>query len=165
MHLTEKEFLELVENHRGIICKVSRAYFRHDEDRQDLAQEIVLQCWRSLSSFRGDSAFSTWLYRIALNTAVVFSKKEARRKRHISNGPHEMIASEPVDEAELTSEQIYLAINKLDGIEKAIILQYIDGISGREISQHLEMTEGAVRVRINRIKKKLQSLLGRRHEL
>ena len=79
MKLSEQEFLMQINEHKGILYKVSRMYFDQLEDQQDLFQEIILQLWKSLSSFKGDSQFSSWMYRVALNTAIVFFKKEKRK--------------------------------------------------------------------------------------
>ena len=76
MQLSEQEFLKIINKHKGILYKVSRMYFDKLEDQQDLFQEIILQLWKSLNSFKGKSEFSSWMYRVALNTAIVFFKKE-----------------------------------------------------------------------------------------
>jgi RNA polymerase sigma factor (sigma-70 family) len=72
---SEKEFISLIHEHRGIIYKVIRLYVRHEEDEQDLFQEIIFQAWRSLPNFKGNSKFSTWLYRVALNTVLSFRRR------------------------------------------------------------------------------------------
>lgn len=78
MQLTEQEFLTAINKHKGILYKVSRMYFDNLEDQEDLFQEIILQLWKSLHTFKGNCAFSSWMYRVALNTAIVFFKKKEK---------------------------------------------------------------------------------------
>ena len=75
----EQEFLKRIESHKGILYKVSKMYMDNHDDQQDLFQEIVCQLWKSYDSFRNESQFSTWMYRVAVNTAIVFLKKEKRK--------------------------------------------------------------------------------------
>lgn len=158
--MNEQQFLQKIETHKGIIYKISKVYFENDNDREDLFQEIILQTWKSIPSFRKESNFSTWLYRIALNTAIIYFKKEKKRKNIITNEttyPEKITSNDQVKEKQI--EVFYKAIYHLDHLEKALILQYIDGLSGKEISANLGMTEVNVRVRINRTKKKLQEII------
>ncbi len=75
----EQEFLNRIESHKGILYKVSKMYMDNHDDQQDLFQEIICQLWKSYDSFRNESQFSTWMYRVAVNTAIVFLKKEKRK--------------------------------------------------------------------------------------
>lgn len=160
MQLTEKEFLEKIETHKGIIYKVTRIYFENQDDREDLFQEIILQTWKSLTSFEGKSKFSTWLYRIALNTAIVFFKKEKKRSNSIREQQLQPITTEDdTNEKETQLAHFYKAVYQLDKIEKAIILQYIDGLSGDEISKNLGLSPVNTRVKLNRTKKKIQNII------
>ncbi len=160
MQLTEKEFLEKINVHKGIIYKVIRIYFENHDDREDLFQEIILQTWKSLPSFQGKSQFSTWLYRIALNTAIVFFKKEKKRNDSIRNDQLQPISmQDDASEKETQLVHFYKAVYQLDKIEKAIILQYIDGLSGDEISKNLGLSAVNTRVKLNRTKKKLQNII------
>lgn len=160
MKTKEQEFLTKIESHKGIIHKVSRIYFEDAEDREDLTQEIILQLWKSYSSFQGKSQFSSWMYRVALNTAILFFKKE---KKKVSGGEiselEEKIAAEEGDEKEEQLAQFYKAVQLLNKIEKALILQFIEGLSGEEIASNLGMTAGNVRVKLNRTKKKLEEII------
>ncbi len=160
MELTEKEFLQKIVTHKGIIYKVIRIYFENHNDREDLFQEIILQTWKSLASFKGNSQFSTWLYRIALNTAIVFFKKEKKRNDTIRNERLQPISmQDDTSEKETQLIHFYKAVYQLDKIEKAIILQYIDGLSGEEISKNLGLSPVNTRVKLNRTKKKLQDII------
>ena len=82
MELTEQEFLHKIAQHKGILYKVSRMYFEDATDREDLVQEIILQLWKSLKSFQGKSQFSSWMYRVALNTAIVQRSNLQRCRKH-----------------------------------------------------------------------------------
>jgi len=160
VYLTEREFLEKIEAHKGIIVKISRIYFEYKDDQEDLFQEIILQTWKSLASFNGKCEFSTWLYRIALNTAIVYFKKDKRRTQNIQEHAFlELILDEDAREKELQLSHFYKAVHQLDNIEKAIILQYIDGLSGDEISKNLGISPINTRVKLNRTKKKLQDII------
>jgi RNA polymerase sigma-70 factor (ECF subfamily) len=138
MQLSEQEFLKAIELHKGILYKVSRMYFDKPEDQQDLVQEIILQLWKSLNSFEGKSEFSSWMYRVALNTAIVFFKKEKRKQDNFT-----IIKNEPIDNEVYDSEKdqqlvhFYKAVNQLTKIEKAIIILLIDGYSGKKIAENL----------------------------
>lgn len=155
-----KDLINILNNHRGLIFKVCNIYCRDSEDRKDLFQEIVLQTWKSLPSFRGDSALSTWMYRIALNTAITHLKKEKRLevsrldvvKWEIPDLADSVVADE-------RHALLYQAIDRLDKFEKSIILLYLDEKSYDEISEILGITRTNVGVRINRIKIKLSSTL------
>jgi RNA polymerase sigma factor (sigma-70 family) len=160
MQLSEQEFLKAIELHKGILYKVSRMYFDKPEDQQDLVQEIILQLWKSLNSFEGKSEFSSWMYRVALNTAIVFFKKEKRKQDNFT-----IIKNEPIDNEVYDSEKdqqlvhFYKAVNQLTKIEKAIIILLIDGYSGKKIAENLGLSEVNVRVKIKRTKNKLQKII------
>lgn len=160
MKLSEQEFLALITQHKGILYKVSRMYFDKLEDQQDLFQEIILQLWKSLDSFKGNSQFSSWMYRVALNTAIVFFKKEKRKPDRYNAKIFEPIAYEAYDtDKDQQLVHFYKAVKELNKIEKALILQYIEGFSGKEIARNLGLSEVNVRVKTNRIKSKLQEII------
>lgn len=154
----EKEFISKVEKHQGILHKVCFVYAKDATDRKDLYQEIVLQLWKSYSKFRGDSAFSTWMYRVALNTAITQTKKP---NFLILNGDIPSVT----EDAQLsmdTSEEVqilYRAISKLNKIEKAIILLWLDEKSYEEIAETIGISVKNVSVKLVRIKNKLAELI------
>lgn len=155
--MTEKDFLEKINTHKGIIYKVSKIYCDIPEDRNDLFQEIILQLWKSVKSFKGESEFSSWMYRVALNTAIVFFKKESK---------HKNIAADSLPDAEEYNPDIddqlqyfYKAIKSLNKIDKALILLYIEGYSGKEIAATLGISEVNTRVKTNRAKKQLKEII------
>ncbi|MFC2096532.1 RNA polymerase sigma factor [Bacteroidota bacterium] len=155
-----EEFVSLVETHQGIIYKVSRMYCDKEECRQDLFQDILVQLWQSFPSFNKQSKFSTWMYRVALNTAIAQFRKE---KKNIEDNMPEMPTSIPEEETyrekESRREIVQRAINKLSKAEKAIIILYMDDYSYEEISEISGMTMSNVGVKIRRIKTKLQKIL------
>ncbi|KLT69485.1 RNA polymerase sigma factor [Flavobacterium sp. ABG] len=156
----EKEFLNRIESHKGILYKVSKMYMDTADDQQDLFQEIVCQLWKSYESFRNESQFSTWMYRVAINTAIVFLKKEKRKVDKYE------IASENIkdeeDDSHIKESQIdhfYKAVQKLEKIDKAIIFYQLEGFSHREIGDNLGISEGNARVKLNRAKEKLKEII------
>ena len=160
MKSSEQEFLSLINQHKGILYKVSRMYFDNLEDQQDLFQEIILQLWTSLDSFKGNSKLSSWMYRVALNTAIVFFKKEKRKLDNIIPVKIEPMALDVYDtEKDLQLVHFYKAVKELNRIEKALIFQFIEGLSGKEIAENLGISEVNVRVKTNRTKIKLQEII------
>ena len=161
MSSLEKEFLEKIEKHKGVIFKISKMYMDNFDDQKDLFQEITFQVWKAYPTFEGRSAFSTWLYRIALNTAIIFLKSEKRRS-FIQNDEVENFKITQNDynvEEELKLKKMYDAINQLNAIDKALIFYYLENFSGREIASQLGITEVNARVKLNRAKEKLKELI------
>ena len=156
----EKEFIQLVNYHRALIFKVCNLYCRDPESRGDLFQEVVLQLWKSFPGFRRESASSTWIYRVALNTAISNFRHESRKpeRRSISLEEFEIPDMPATDDKERTST-LHLAIGKLSKIEKAIIMLYLDEKSYEEISEIIGISISNVGVRLNRIKNKLSKLI------
>ena len=124
----EKEFIEMLKKHTGILYKVSNLYCDDSEDKKDLFQEIVLQLWKSFPNFRKDAQASTWMYRIALNTAVSNFRKVSKspERRAISNIEFEIPDITNGSEDNENLRFLKEAISKLSGIEKAIIILYLE---------------------------------------
>lgn len=161
MSSLEKEFLEKIEKHKGVIFKISKMYMDNFDDQKDLFQEITFQVWKAYPTFEGRSAFSTWLYRIALNTAIIFLKSEKKRS-FIQNDEVENFKITQNDynvEEELKLKKMYDAINQLNAIDKALIFYYLEDFSGKEIASQLGITEVNARVKLNRAKEKLKELI------
>jgi RNA polymerase sigma-70 factor (ECF subfamily) len=157
----EKEFLQIITDNQGIIHKVCSIYCDSEEDRRDLFQEILVQLWKSFPSFRNESKFSTWMYRVALNTAITSFKKD-KRQPDKSGIPYEnlQLAVEVYDTG--IEDQIKLlnnAVLQLTGIEKSIILLFLEDKKYEEIAEITGITQNYVRVKMNRIKKKLKLLM------
>lgn len=156
----EQEFLKRIESHKGILYKVSKMYMDNHDNQQDLFQEIVCQLWKSYDSFRNESQFSTWMYRVAINTAIIFLKKEKRKVDKYE------IASENIKDDEGDShikesqiDHFYKAVQKLEKIDKAIIFYQLEGFSHKEIGENLGISEGNARVKLNRAKEKLKEII------
>ncbi len=161
MASSEQEFLHQMEKHKGIIFKIAKMYMDNRDDRDDLFQEITYQVWRAYPNFRGQSEFSTWLYRIALNTAIVFLKNEKKRNTiHQDDFSGYRIEQEEFDtEKEEKLTAMYSAIHQLTPIDKAFIFYYLEDVSGKEIAGQMGISEGNVRVKMNRAKNKLKDIL------
>ncbi|MEQ8471492.1 MAG: RNA polymerase sigma factor [Marinoscillum sp.] len=148
-----------LQRHRGLLFKVVRAYAKMDEDRDDLFQEITLQVWRSIPNFRGESAETTWIYRIAFNTAIRWKGKEKKHsdgREPIESAPVLHIQHEHQDER-LT--WLYEQIAELPEVDRSLCLLLLDDFSYKEMSGIIGISESNVAVKIHRIKKylKLQS--------
>jgi RNA polymerase sigma factor (sigma-70 family) len=161
MTTLEKEFVLLINTHPAILYKVCKLYCSGDEDRKDLFQEIVYQLWKAFPSFRGEAASSTWMYRIALNTAISTFRKE--RKKPSSESLSELTFEIPESPAagffQEDLQPLYEAIEALTSVEKAIILLYLDEKSYEEIAAIIGITKTHVGVKVSRIKAKLEKIL------
>ncbi|MCE2974027.1 MAG: sigma-70 family RNA polymerase sigma factor [Sediminibacterium sp.] len=154
----ESEFIALLEAYQRIVKKVCRIYAHTTEDRNDLFQEIALQAWRSFPRFRGDAQFSTWLYRVSLNTAITFYRKE-QKKTSVPVLSDEFVApASELDPREEQLESMYRAISTLSELDKAIVLLYLEDYPYDDIGQMMGITPNHVAVKMSRIKIKLQSL-------
>ena len=153
------EFLELIEQHRGILIRVSRIYFSDEEDQDELIQEIVFQLWRSFDTYNRKSKFSTWMYRVALNTAITYFKKN--KKRPITNYDPQ-VADLRNGRSENNNGQLdyfNVALQSLSSIERALIFMHLEGFSHNHVADQLGISEGNARVRLNRTKNKIKSLI------
>lgn len=130
------------------------------EDQKDLEQEIIFQLWKSFERFEGKSKFSTWMYRVAINTAITFLKKA---KKRVDNVDFETRIEPKIDDSnEVESSRLdhfYRAVKKLNKVEKALVLLFIEGHSHKEIGSNLGLSEGNARVKLNRTKSKLQKII------
>jgi len=161
MHYTQEEFLRQINENKGIIHKVTKMYMDNALDQEDLFQEIVMQLWKAYPSFKGTSKFSTWMYRVALNTAIVFFKKDNRKLDKATL--NEQIDVVDIDDGALDKEEkltyLYKAVQELNQIEKAIIFLFLENQSHRQIAENLGITEVNARVKLNRTKEKLQQII------
>ncbi|MCB0665995.1 MAG: sigma-70 family RNA polymerase sigma factor [Saprospiraceae bacterium] len=154
----EKEFIRAIGENQGILHKICFVYADSKLDREDLYQDIIFQLWKSYSSFKGRSKFSTWIYQVALNTAIT----KVRRRKALPSGREfsEEIYSPTI--AMDYSEDLrilYQAISYLSKVEKALILMWLDEKSYKEMSATLGMSEKNVSVSLVRIKRKLTDLI------
>ena len=153
----KQTFEKWLAQYKALIFKIVRAYARSAMDQQDLFQEITIQLWRSIPSFRGESAVATWVYRIALNTAIKWIKKERRQNELQQSQEFQQLLLENKIEADHRLSWLYEEIRKLDEIDKSVALLLLEGFSYKEMSTILGITESHVGVKINRIKKQLIS--------
>ncbi len=152
--------MNLLNENRGILLKVCRIYMDNPTDQEDLEQEIVFQLWKSYDRFNGESKFSTWMYRVALNTAITFFKKDKKRvDRHTISTDLDVQAEAASGVEEDRLAHFYRAVKSLNKIEKALILLFIEGLSHNEIGKNLGLSEGNARVKLTRTKKKLQAII------
>jgi RNA polymerase sigma-70 factor (ECF subfamily) len=159
MKVDEKEFIKMVSENQAIINKVCFGYTNNLEDRNDLRQEIIIQIWKAFSSFNHKSKISTWIYRIALNTAI---SNFRRNKRNIKSNEllpayYQIPEVEENKELEENILKLYQLIHGLDDLEKAIMLLYLDDNSYSDIAEIVGISETNVATKINRIKLKLKS--------
>lgn len=160
MKSKEKEFLEHIAANKGIIHKIAKMYMDEDDDQQDLIQEIIYQLWKSYDSFQQQSRFSTWMYRVALNTALVFFKKEKKKAVFTDALPEQMAIEEnAVVNKELQLTHFYKAVQKLERLEKALVFLHLENYSHREIGEQLGISEGNARIKLSRAKDKLKELI------
>ena len=156
----EQIFSKLIKDNQGLIVKVSRLYTNSLEDEQDLFQEIVLQLWRSYDTFKGDSKISTWMYRVALNTAITLFRKKTKSPQtdEIKDFQYSFYAEVEDDKKEQIS-LLYKVIKMLPNIERAIVTMYLDDLPYKDIAENLGITEVNARVKMNRLKKTLKELM------
>jgi RNA polymerase sigma factor (sigma-70 family) len=155
-----KEFEHHIREHELLLHKVCCIYAYNTTDRQDLFQEIVIQLWKAFPKFKGEAKISTWMYRIAINTAITGLRK--KKDIIISFEPY-TLPEHPVDETtalqkEEQLKELYNAIDKLNQVEKAIVMLYMEDRSYEEMEDILGINQGNLRVKINRIKDKLKQL-------
>ncbi|HEX8038106.1 MAG TPA: RNA polymerase sigma factor [Chryseosolibacter sp.] len=157
----EKQFLNLINDHQGLIHKVCLMYESDREARNDLFQEIVLQLWKSFHTFRGESKITTWMYRIALNTAISGYRKQHRHVRTEDlNELHFNISEQYTgDDGEENALRLQQAIRQLSEVERAMIMMALEEIPYEEIAETIGITQNNVRVRMNRIREKLRKLM------
>lgn len=160
----DQEFLELVNRYQPVLHRVCRMYADGVEDRRDLFQEMLFQLWRSYGSFQGRSSFGTWLYRIALNTAISAMRKERKKPEQLEFDEQTAPQPKPSDslrEAERI-DRLHRAIGKLNPIDRALVMLYLDDLSYREMADILGLSETHVGAKLNRIKTRLQHLVEER---
>ncbi len=158
---TERQhFVELIEKHQAILHRIGSVYANHPQDRQDLFQEMVLQLWRSFSSFRGQSSFTTWMYRVALNTALL-QRRKASRRPDLTQGGETQIASIPAaaNPQQDGVDLLHHCIRELPTLDRAIVLLHLEERSYDEIAEITGLSKGNVSVRLVRLKERLRSLL------
>jgi len=154
-------FIEQLKANQNIIHKICRLYTNDMDAHKDLFQEITIQLWKAFPKFRGDSKFSTWAYRVALNTAITLYRKSRRTIKTADFEKHSFYIRQeeynPEEEEQL--KLMYQAVYQLNDIEKALIFMYLEDKDYAEISLTLGISEVNARVKMNRIKGKLRKIL------
>lgn len=148
-------FGEWLNNHRGILFKIIRAYAFNPNDQDDLFQEVSLQLWKSIPEFRGESKPSTWIYRVALYTATVWVRKEKKRPptRPLADIEHALTVSDQLQDDKV--DWLYQQIGQLEPIDRSVCLLLLDGFSYKEMAEILGISESNVGVKVHRIKQHL----------
>ncbi len=154
----EKEFVDKIQKYQGILHKICFVYSNNYTDKEDLYQEIVLQLWKSYSSFRKEAKFSTWMYRVALNTAITLTKKATLFEKNKTFINDEYFIEENNDYSE-DIKILYKGISKLSKIEKAIILLWLEEKKYNEIAKIVGISEKNVSVKLVRSKNRLAKII------
>ena len=157
----EQIFVKQLKENQNIIHKICRLYTNGEDAHKDLFQEVTIQLWKAFPKFRGESKFSTWAYRVALNTAITLYRKSTRSISTVAFESSKHFISQ-VDYNHEEEEQIklmYEAVQQLNDIEKALVFMYLEDKDYTEIAETLGITEVNARVKINRIKGKLKKIL------
>jgi len=157
----ELSFVQQIKEHQNLIHKVCRIYTSCGDDHNDLFQEITIQLWKAYPQFRGDSKFTTWAYRVALNTAITLFRKKKRdiNTFEINDDIHKIDFEEYDFEEEEQLKIMYKAIHQLGDIEKALVFMYLEDKNYKEISETLGINEVNARVKMNRVKTKLKQII------
>jgi len=154
----EDKFVQVIKENEGIIYKVASVYARKREDQNDLYQEIILQLWKAYGSFRAESKISTWMYRIAMNTAITHTRKGKRKIQHVSLETAQLNFTEARNPGlEERLSLLYRHIETLSKLDKGLILLYLEERNYEEIAEITGLSSSNVGTRISRIKQKLKS--------
>jgi RNA polymerase sigma-70 factor (ECF subfamily) len=157
----EHKFVTELENNQNIVHKVCSLYTNNRDSHNDLFQEITIQLWRAYPKFRGEAKFSTWMYRVALNTAITLYRKSKRmvKTQDFDSVIYKIKTDEYDDTEERQLKLIYDAVKQLGDIDKALVFLYLEDKDYSEIAATLGITEVNARVKMNRIKNKLRTVL------
>jgi RNA polymerase sigma-70 factor (ECF subfamily) len=153
----QEQFIAQVQQHAGIIHKILRLYVDDPDDQQDMHQEILLQAWWAYGRFRGDSQFSTWLYRVSLNTVLTFQRK--RKRQGHRQELQEWHASHEQQSRKEEKDWLLHAIWQLHEVDRMIITLHLEGYKNPEIAEVVGITINHVNVKLHRIKKALHQTL------
>lgn len=155
----EKAFESLIKEYEALLHKVCRIYASYEPDREDLFQEIVIQLWKAYPKFKGASKLSTWIYRVAINTSITNYRKQ---KDFILSVEPDHLPTQLSEQGEEQQEEqldvLYNAIEKLNQIEKAVVMLYLEDRSYEEMEDILGISQGNLRVKMSRIKEKIRQI-------
>lgn len=154
----EEVFTNLIREHQALLYKVTSIYADNKEDREDLFQEVVFQLWKYFDSFRNDAKVTTWMYRVAMNTAITFIKKKKRRPDAVPIADVFLNHSDYKDNVfEERLKLLYQHLKQLNTFEKGLIFLLLEGKSYKEIAQITGLSDSNVGTKISRVKKKLKT--------
>lgn len=155
--MDEAQFVSLIQEYQKIIHKICHLYRDSKEDREDLFQEITFQLWKAFPSFNNQAKISTWIYRIALNTAIAKFRKNQLVIDYVAELP-DMRGEQPNEAMDERQERLFLLLKKLDDNDKMLITLYLEGLNYQQIAEIAGINENYVGVKLNRIKTKIQTL-------
>ncbi|MCL7988563.1 sigma-70 family RNA polymerase sigma factor [Sphingobacterium sp. lm-10] len=163
----ERQFVHLLEEHQNILHKICKLYAADRDAHKDLFQEMVIQLWKAYPTFKGQAKFTTWAYRVSLNTAISLYRVKKRRVETVTwdYAVHNIQYEEYSSEEEDKLSYLYAAVQQLNDIEKALVYMYLEDKDYAEIAETLGVSEVNARVRMNRIKTKLKVILSQRGAL
>ena len=165
MSKKEEQFRKIIKENEQRISGICRYYSSNEDDHKDIYQEVLINIWKSLENFRGDAQWSTWVYRVSVNTALGFAKKEIRRQKIFIKQDDEKLKDLldyddcPTKEKEIMLQALENKINMLSVVDKIIITLVLESVSHKEIASVIGITEPNVRVKIHRIKNELKEML------
>lgn len=152
-------FISIIESHKGILYKIANSYCKASEDRKDLIQEIFVQLWKSFDNYDNAYKYSTWIYRISLNVAISFYRKENTRTKisgPFTDGIFNFVNANDTEEKEINLTMLQQFISELKQLDKALMLLYLEEKSYKEISEIIGYSETNVATKISRIKNALK---------
>lgn len=155
--MDKSAFPDMIQQHQGILHKLCRLYRDNREDREDLFQEMIYQLWKSYPSFAGNARISTWIYRVALNTALADFRRKQPRITYTDSLPD--MPDHGGQATSVQQDQLFAALKQLSDAEKAIIALYLEDMSYQEIADIIGIDENYVGVKLNRIKSKIKNIL------
>src|SRR5262245_24086422 len=158
--MAQESFLELLNRHQGVIHRICRAYATEHAERQDLFQEIVYQLWRAYPRFRRESSQVTWLYRVALNTALTTVRRRTRRPSLVPLGTTPEPAAPEATAHQSAGEALHHLVGQLGRIDRALLMCYLEDLSYARIAEIVGISESNVGARLTRIRTRLRKLAG-----
>lgn len=154
---TKHAFIQRIHPHQGLIRSLCAAYFPCEEDRKDAFQDVLLQLWKSHTTFRGQSSFATWVYKVALHTLLDTVKHQRRMPTCTYRPEYEWVDPSVRESTEL----IHFALDRLDPADRALVVLYLEGYRYQEIAELSDLTPTNVSIRLSRIRQKLRVILTR----
>lgn len=155
MELQKQNFIRIIDSAKGIIKSLCKAYYVRPEDQKDAFQDIVLQLWKSIETFRGECDINTWIYRVGLNTLLAKVRSEKKKIATQSIGASELSVSSPMVDGDI--ELLKVVIQSLQDLDKAIVILFLEGYKNKEISDILNLTPTNVSTRLNRVRTELKA--------